>query len=135
MRRLRILTFITGLALLVGDVLLVSFVHMSPLTIVGLLLAIAFLYQVLRALFGPIASNPPLRTGQILLALPVSIYSVSAFFAAWSVTSDYAPWVFALGVLLYFGVSRRYVRKLPHKLAREQTRRKDPGDSSGDVHD
>ncbi len=88
--------------------------HLPLMMILASELTIVFLYRLLQAFVGPIATNQSLRMGQILLALPVGVYCVAAFLAAWSVTARYAPWVFLVGVLLYFGVSRPYIKKLPH---------------------
>ena len=79
-----------------------------------------FSFPTAEGIVGPIATNQSLRMGQILLAIPVGVYCVAAFLAAWSVTARYAPWVFLVGVLLFFGVSRPDIKRLPHALrARE----------------
>jgi hypothetical protein len=116
MLRTRLLALITGAALFFGVYLILRFsTRLSPFIILGSEFSIMFLWRFVRAFIGPIATNRNLRMAQVLLALPVGIYSVATFLAAWSPTSHYAPWVFLVGVLLFFGISRPYIRKLPRQ--------------------
>jgi hypothetical protein len=116
MLRLRTWGLIAG-ALFVGVFLIFRFsTRLSPFKILGSELSIIFLGRIVRAFVGSVATNRTLRMGQILLALPMGIYCVAAFLAAWSATSPYAPWVFLVGVLFFLGVSRLYVRRLPRQV-------------------
>ena len=113
MRRHLIFSLITGAIASAGIFwILRSSAHTPPLIMVGLLFAIVFVSRLLEAFLGVMATDRTLRTYQILRALPLGFYCVSAFLAAQPATLRYAPWVGLAGVLLHFGVSRPYIKKL-----------------------
>lgn len=108
---------ILGPAVFVGVYLALRFTtHLSFLIIVGIELSIIFLWRLIRAFVGPIAANRSLQVGQILLALPVGLYSLASFLYAKPATSDFALWVFLCGVALFFGVSRPYIKTLQQRI-------------------
>lgn len=119
-RRHLIVSLITGPIAFVGVFwILRSDLRASPLIALCSICAIVFVYRLLEALLGVMAIDRTLRTVQILRALPVGLYSVSAFLAARPTTLRYAPWVFLVGVLLHFGVSWPYIRKLRKEASRQ----------------
>jgi hypothetical protein len=87
--------------------------QVPSLVAIGSALTIVCVYSVLRAFKKPIASYESLRWGKILLALPVCIFAMGTFLAAWPATLPYAPWVILVAILVFFGVSRPFVKKLP----------------------
>jgi MFS family permease len=113
-QKTRFLALFTGITLLFVAVFLIltHYTHVRSLIILGSALTIISLYSVMRALAGPIASHQSLRLGKILLALPVCIFGIGTFLAAWPATLPYAVWVILLGLLLFFTVSRPYVKKM-----------------------
>lgn len=116
-QRLRVRAFIVGTALFVGAFLVLTILAgVQTFVVLGVEFAIICFWRFVRAFVGPLAANRSLRKGQILLAVPVGAYSAAAFLAAWPETSKYAPWVFLIGVLTHFGVSRRYIRKLARQV-------------------
>jgi hypothetical protein len=113
-QRLRLWALIVGAALFVGVFLIFKFSTSLPLTVIlGSEFSIIFLWRLVRAFVGPVATNRYLRKVQILRSLPYGLFTLASFADAWPVTSPYAPWVFLGGVLLFFAVSRTYTRKLP----------------------
>jgi hypothetical protein len=117
------LSIALGLLFLAALLVLGHFTRISVLVVVGLALIILCLYSVLRAFITPVAAHKSLRLGKILLALPVGIFGAGALLAAWHATFRYAPWTILLALLLFLGVSRPYVRRLPRREAQAEGER------------
>ena len=116
MQRLQPWALITGAALFICIFLVLRlYTPLSASIIVGFEFLILFFVRLIRALFGPIATEGLLRKVQIMRALPLGLYCLAAFFNAQPAASRYAPWVFLGGVILHLSVWRLYIRKLPHQ--------------------
>jgi len=114
-QKTRFVAIFVGIALLFAAVVLivVHYTRLSSLVLIGSALTIASLYSVLRAFLGPVASYQTLRVGKVLLDLPVGILGNVTFVAAWPETLRYSPWTSLLALVLFFGVSRPYIKKIP----------------------
>ena len=113
MRSIRPLSgLIVGLALFAGMFLILRFTtSLPPGAIVGAELLAAGFWQLVRSFIGPISTHNLLRNAQILRSLPIGLLGLSFILDEWAATSRFAVAMFLVAVLLYYAVSRPYIRK------------------------
>jgi hypothetical protein len=90
----------------------------------GLELSVLFFWSLGRSFLGRIAAYRNLRNGKLLLALPIGLFSLAAFANASPRTSGYAPWIIAGTILLHFGVTKPYIRRLRHNAQIDESAHK-----------
>lgn len=126
MQKLQPWSLFLGAALFGAVFLVLRFsAGLSPSVSLGSEFLMIFIWRLVRAFVGPVATNQYLRKVQILRALPYALYGLAGISDASSTTTQYEPWLFIGGVLLFFFVSRHYVRKLPAEV--QESHRRTPG--------